>query len=315
MHSTVLRAAAATALVVALATPARAAEPSVGKASAVTAELDLDVSVLGRTAAVPVDISLNKVQAPASKDGSVLTTTVAGVDQGRPVELVRAEVGRSTTRADADGASARVQLTKADLGAPGLVGAPLLVVEALTAEVTCPVDGPPTAKVDSPAKLTVLGKPVTLSVSGPTRVNLDGVGTVEVGFSKRTTTTSTAAASALEVQLDLNPLQLNVAKVTGKITVASVSCEKPAPRPSASPTPVASPTPAASPSPEPSKANRAVPAVANPTPSPSKAAAEQLASTGSSGTGVLLGAAGALLVVGLGALRLTRRRRAHARKR
>ncbi|MFI5533149.1 SCO1860 family LAETG-anchored protein [Kitasatospora sp. NPDC051853] len=312
-HSTVLRTAAATALVAFLVVPtAHAAEPSPGKASAVTAELDLDVSVLGRTAAVPVNISLNKVQSPASKDGAVLTTTVAGVDQGRPVNLVRAEVGRSTTRADETGSSARVQLTRADLGAPGLIGAPLLALEALTAEATCPVDGQPTARVDSPARITVLGKPVTLKVEGPTRVDVPGVGTVDVGFSKRATTTGTAAASALEVRLDLNPLQLNVAKVTGKITVASVSCEKPVP----APRPSASASSSASPGAEPSRANRAVPAVASQSPSPSASrSGEQLAATGSSGTGTLLAAAGALLVVGVAALRLARRRRAHARRR
>ncbi|BFV56740.1 hypothetical protein KCMC57_up18440 [Kitasatospora sp. CMC57] len=301
-HS-VLRASAAivatTALTAALVLPAaaQAAEPSPGKAAAVTAELDLNVALIGATAAVPVRISLNKVESPASLNGSVLTTKVDGVDQGRPVTLIRADVGRSTTRADATGAAAKVELVDADVRAPGLLGAALLQLEALSAEVTCPVDGPPTAKVNSPARITVLGKAVTLGVNGPTHVEVPGVGAVDVQLSRRTTTSTTAAASALEVALDVNPLQLNVAKVTGRITIASVSCEKPVP--------AGTPTPA----PTPARANRAVPAVASESPG-----GRVLATTGSSGTGTVLATSGALLAVGAAALWTTRRRRAHARK-
>ncbi|MFD0569683.1 SCO1860 family LAETG-anchored protein [Kitasatospora gansuensis] len=232
VRQSVLRTSAATALTAALVLPgatAHAAESSTGKAAAVTAELDLQVALVGGTAAVPVRISLNKVESPATLNGSVLTAKVDGVDQGRPVTLVRAEVGKSSTKADATGAAAKVELLDADVRAPGLLGAALLELEALSAEVSCPVDGPPTAKVNSPARITVLGKPVTLGLNGPTHVDVPGVGVVDVQFSRRSTTSSTAAASALEVTLDVNPLKLNVAKVTGRITVASVSCEKPVP--------------------------------------------------------------------------------------
>lgn len=301
-HS-VLCASAATALTAVLVLPgtAQAADPALaspGRAAAVTAELDLNVALLAGTAAVPVRISLNKVESPASLDGSVLTAKVDGVDQGRPVTLVRAEVGKSSTRVDATGSAAKVELLDADVRAPGLLGAALLELEALSAEVTCPVDGPPTAKVNSPARITVLGKPVTLGLNGPTHVEVPGVGLVDVQFSRRSTTSSTAAASALEVTLDVNPLKLNVAKVTGKITVASVSCEKPVPAPSPSAAVI------------PTRANRAVPAVASESPEAGRA----LAATGSSGTGTVLATSGALLAVGAVALRMTRRRRAHARK-
>ncbi|MFJ9518843.1 SCO1860 family LAETG-anchored protein [Kitasatospora sp. NPDC101801] len=304
MRHSVLRASAATALTAALVLPgtARAADPagaSPGRASAVTAELDLKVALVAGAAAVPVRISLNKVESPASLDGSVLTAKVDGVDQGRPVTLVRAEVGRSSTRADATGSAAKVELLDADVRAPGLLGAALLGLEALSAEVTCPVDGPPTAKVNSPARITVLGKSVTLGLNGPTRVDVPGVGSVDIQFSRRTTTSATAAASALEVALDVNPLQLNVAKVTGRITVASVSCEKPVP----------AATPSAATGSTPARANRAVPAVAGESPE-----GRTLAATGSSGTGTVLAAAGTLLAVGAVALGMTRRRRAQVRK-
>ncbi|MBD0693676.1 hypothetical protein BG452_42140, partial [Streptomyces sp. CBMA123] len=275
--------------------PAPSAAPSPGKARAVTAELALDVSLLNKAVDVPVDIALNKAESSAQRlgspqpeagGGSVLTAKVAGVDQAGPVELVKADIGKSVTRVDAKGAAASVKLVNADVHAPGLPATALLGLEAMSAEATCPVDGQPTADVVAPAKLTVLGKPVTVGLYGPTKVDVPLVGSVSVEFSKKATTTTTAAASALEVQVEVNPLNLNVAKVTGKITVASVSCEKPT-GPAATDTPTSAPTsaPAAQPVADTSTSRAAVPQAAVEKP-------ERLASTGgSSATGPL--AAGA----------------------
>lgn len=299
LRTTAAAALAATALAVGLPVSAAHAAPSPGHARAVTAELDLDVSLLDKAVDVPVDIALNKVETPAQRADAMLTAKVDGVDQQRPVTLVKAQVGKSVTRADAHGTAASVTLVGADVHAPGLPLTTLLGLEALSAEVTCPVDGQPTAKVTSPARVTVLGRSVALGLNGPTRVEVPAIGSVDVEFSKRTTTSTTAAASALEVQVALNPLNLNVAKVTGRITIASVSCEKPvvdAPAPSA--------TPAIPSAPASTTAARAVPS----------AGTQNLASTGSSGTGTLLAGSGALLVTGAAALWATRRRRAHARR-
>ncbi|MEV4612078.1 SCO1860 family LAETG-anchored protein [Kitasatospora sp. NPDC049258] len=301
---TALRAAAAAALTAsALAvtlppTAAQAAGPagSPGRASAVTAELALDVRLLNQVS-VPVDVALNKVQSPARMDGAMLTAKVDGVDQGRPVTLLKADLGKSTTSADEHGAAASVRLVDADLHAPGLPGTALLGLEALSAEVTCPVDGPPTADVVAPARVTVLGKSVTVGLNGPSHVVVPGVGTVDVQFSRRATTSATAAASALEATVDVNPLNLNVAHVSGRITIASVSCEKPVPAPAGSAAPVTSAPPTTT-------AARAVP-------SPDQA----LASTGGGGATLpVLAGAGTLLVTGSAALWLTRRRRSHARR-
>ncbi|GAA1070813.1 SCO1860 family LAETG-anchored protein [Kitasatospora arboriphila] len=290
---------AASALAVSLpAATAQAATPkgSAGSARAVTAEVDLEVSLLDKAVRVPVDATLNKVQTPAERDASMLTAAVDGVDRGRPVTLVKADVGRSVTHSDDRGTSASVTLADADVHAPGLPGTTLLGLQALSAEVTCPVDGRPTAKVTSPLKLTVLGRPVSVGLNSPSRVAVPAVGTVEVEFSKKTVTTTTAAASALEVSVDLNPLNLNVARVTGKVTVASVSCEKPTAAPVVQ---------TSRPAPKPTKADLPVPA----------GQPGALASTGSSGTGTLVGGAATLLVTGGAALWATRRRRAHARRR
>lgn len=238
--------------------PAPSSAPA-GKARAVTAELDLDVSLLNKAVDVPVDIALNKVETPAQRDGSVLTAKVDGVDQQGPVTLVKADVGKAVTRSDAKGTYASVKLVNADVHAPGLPATTLLGLEALSSEATCPVDGQPTADVVAPARLTVLGKPVTLSLYGPTKVDVPLVGSVSVEFSKRSTTSTTAAASALEVEIEVNPLNLNVAKVTGKITVASVSCEKPPHRPRPPPLPPPLPPPRCRPAPRPSSPSRTPP--------------------------------------------------------
>ncbi|WP_406204671.1 LPXTG cell wall anchor domain-containing protein [Kitasatospora sp. NBC_01560] len=302
------------------AAPAASAAPAgAGKARAVTAELDLDVSLLNKAVDVPVNIALNKVETPAQRDGSVLTATVAGVDQQGPVTLVKADVGTSVTKADANGTAASVKLVNADVHAPGLPATTLLGLEALSSEVTCPVDGQPTANVTAPARLNVLGKPVTLSLYGPTKVDVPLIGSVSVEFSKQTTTSSTAAASALEVQIEVNPLNLNVAKVTGRITVASVSCEKPAgpgtPAPSA---PAPTGTPAVQPAVDATTAAPAAPAARPVAPRAATASATadgHLAATGgSSATGPLAAGAAALVVLGGVALRATRRRAAHARR-
>ncbi|MFD4395525.1 SCO1860 family LAETG-anchored protein [Kitasatospora sp. NPDC058478] len=313
------------------ATPAATAsssQPSAaspGKARAVTAELALDVSLLNKTVDVPVDLALNKVETPAQREGSLLTAKVDGVDQQGPVTLVKADIGTAVTRIDAKGTAASVKLVNADVHAPGLPATTLIGLEAMSAEATCPVDGQPTADVVAPAKLTVLGKPVTIGLYGPTKVDVPLIGSVSVELSKKSTTSTTAAASALEVQVEVNPLNLNVAKVTGKITVASVSCEKPsAPAASATPTQATqaptSPAPtgtAATAQPVADTTTRAVvPQAATEKPGPSEKPTAGLAATGgSSATGPLAAGAAALVAGGAGALWATRRRRAaHARR-
>ncbi|MFI6445267.1 SCO1860 family LAETG-anchored protein [Kitasatospora sp. NPDC050543] len=339
MLSTSMRVAAATLAVAAATLPASAAHasgaapsatatpggaPGAGKARAVTAELDLDVSLLNKAIDVPVNISLNEVETPAQRDGSVLTAKVDGVDQQGPVILVKADIGRSTTVLDAKGSSASVKLVNADVHAPGLPLTTLLGLEAMSAEVTCPVDGPPTAQVTAPAKLTVLGKPVTLSLYGPTKVEVPGIGSVALEFSKRSTTSATAAASALEAQVEVDPLNLNVAKVSGRISIASVSCEKPAGASSSASAAPGGGGPSGAPPTATASAAAVRPAAATGTgdarpaaqapAAPSTAPSAHLAATGGSGaTGPIAAGATALLVAGGGALYATRRR-ARARR-
>ncbi|MFJ5233798.1 SCO1860 family LAETG-anchored protein [Kitasatospora sp. NPDC088391] len=298
---------AASALAVALplpnaaaadAAPAAPAVAKPGRASAVTAELALDVTLLNKVK-VPVAVALNKVESPAQRNGAMLTATVDGVDGGRPVTLVKAEVGKSVTKVDDKQATASVKLVAADVHAPGLPLTTLVGLEAMSAEVTCPVDGQPTADVVAPARVTVLGRSVAVGLNSPTHVAVPAVGTVDVEFTRKTVASATAAASALELQVKLNPLNLNVATVEGRVTVAAVSCEKPVPAA------VAGSAPAAAPSTAGTAQNRPVP----------KAAGEELAATGAAGTTALAAGAVTLLVTGGAAVWMTRRRRAaHARR-
>ncbi|MGW4896126.1 SCO1860 family LAETG-anchored protein [Kitasatospora sp. NPDC004240] len=308
------------------ASPAVATGPApapAGRAAAVTAELDLEVGLANRAVVVPVKVSLNRVETPQQRvgappgpqagGGSILTATVDGVDQKGPVTLVKADLGRSETRADANGTGASVRLVNADVHAPGLPATTLLGLEALSAEATCPVDGQPTANVTAPARVSVLGQPVTVGLYSPTTVEVPLIGSVSVEFSRRTTTSTTAAASALEVKVEVNPLNLNVARVSGRITVASVSCEKPGgPAPATTPatsTPAAT-TPAAV-RPAVDQGTRA----ARPAPRAGAEEGGHLAATGGGATVPLAAGAGALLLAGAAALLATRRRRAaHARK-
>ena len=289
------------------ATPAASAPATSvpgGTARAVTAEVDLHVSLLDKAIDVPVNLSLNAVESPARRDGSVLTAQVDGVDQQGPVTLVKAEAGRSTTTVDAEGASASVELVGADVHAPGLPLTSLLGLEALSASATCPVDGDPTAHVTSPLKLTVLGKPVTVGLYAPTTVDVPAVGRVSVEFSRRTTTSTTAAASALEVQVELNPLDLNVAEVSGRITIASVSCEKP---PATGTTTAPAPT-------GPARAADGASRSTSARPSTGDFGAHLAATGGDGGSAPLAAGAAVLLAGGTAALWATRRRRAHPRR-
>jgi hypothetical protein len=301
---------AAASLVVLPALPAAADSPGAGgtgSASAVTAELDLHVSLLNSAVDVPVDVALNKVVSPAELHGSVLTAAVAGVAQPGPVTLVDADLGRSDTHVGADGAKASVTLANAAVHAPGLPLTALLGLQALSAEADCPVDGPPTAKVTSPVALTVLGRSVSANLYGPTHLAVPGIGTVDLEFSRRTTTSTSAAAAALVLKVALNPLNLNVAKVDGTVTVASVGCVKP----TAAAGSATTPAPVASDPVVPAADASGTPAA---TPTKHSAPGAELASTGSPATVPLLATGAALLLGGGGALAVARRRRpAHRR--
>jgi hypothetical protein len=292
----VLAALAAVSLFAA-ASPALAAPASVGTASATTASLGLDVRLLNSTVDIPISSTLNAVRAPGTSDDTLLTTMVQG-SGGGTLTLLQAKIAHSTASADAQGSHALVDLVGAQVDVPGLLDAGLLGLDEVHAQADCPAGGRPSAQVDVLGELTVLGKTVTLSSTGPSQVAVPGVGSVTLWESKKTVTSSTAAATALDLQVSVNPLKLNIAQVTGTVELAAVSCTAPvAPITSASVAPVVSKAPGSTAS---SAADPADPVNGTTT----------LAETGGGGDAAAVTAAAVLLVgAGAGSLALARRRR------
>ncbi|WP_435613060.1 SCO1860 family LAETG-anchored protein [Streptomyces sp. bgisy159] len=274
-----------------LATPGAAhATSGEGRASAVVLRTGLDVSLLNKTVEVPLAVTLDEVRAPADARRTALTATLDGVDGGRPFEVLRAEVAEAEATADGDRAEASTRLTRARLHVPGLPLLSVIEVDAVTAKAVCATGRRPLASATLPGSVTVLGKRTTVTAGGPTVVKVPGVGEVRLDLARRETTSRTAAATALELSLSIDPLNLNVARVEGTVTLARATCETPA-------APQSSATPAGSGGVEPQGA-------------PAGSVEADLAETGGSSlTPYIAGGALALLVAGGAAVLLGRRGR------
>ncbi|WP_033239635.1 SCO1860 family LAETG-anchored protein [Streptomyces albidoflavus] len=286
-----------------------------GRADAVVLRTGLDVSLLGKTVNVPLKVALNEVHAPQSAEKTALTAELSGVDNGRPFSVLSAQVAQAKATADARKAEGSTTLAQAKVYLPGLPLLPLLEVEKVTATALCEAGKKPVAEANVLGQVTVLGKRVTLTAGGTTEVTVDGVGEVTLDLSKRHTTTSTAAATALELKVAVDPLKLGVAEVDGTVTLAGATCERPA-----------APAPAPEeeePAEEPAEEEAEKPAEGSgteqvktggdgvTTQTGKAPATENLAETGgSSMTPYLAGGAVLLLAAGGGALALTRRKRA-----
>ncbi|MER5940678.1 SCO1860 family LAETG-anchored protein [Streptomyces sp. NPDC001928] len=288
--ATVATATALTAApaVLAAAGPAHATGDE-GRASAVVLRTGLDVSLLNKTVNVPLAVSLNEVQAPQSAEKATLTAQLNGVDGGQPFSVLNAEVATSKATVEGGKAEGYTNLAHAKVHIPGLPLLSLIEVGQVTSKATCEAGKEPTASSNLLGDVTVLGKKVTLTAGGTTNVDVPGVGEVRLDYSKTEQTSRTAAATALELKVSVNPLKLNVAEVEGTLTLAKATCETPA-----------EPAQQAEPSTEP----------AGDVKPQGEPADEGLAETGgNSMTPYIAGGAVALLVAGGGAVALARRRR------
>ncbi|MGW1865726.1 SCO1860 family LAETG-anchored protein [Streptomyces mauvecolor] len=280
-----------------LAAPARATGvegDGGGRASAVVLRTGLDVSLLNKAVDVPLKATLNEVQAPAGAERTALTVKLDGVGGGQPVDVLKADVATARASVDAKKAEGSSRLVNARLHVPGLPLLSLVEVGEVTSSAVCEAGRTPVAKSNVLGAVTVLGRKVTLSAGGTTRVQVPGVGEVGLDLSKATTTSRTAAAVALRLKVTVNPLHLNVAVVKGEVTLAEATCQ--------SPKVPAKPAPASAADPDAGPVSTAVK-------TQGVASDTKLAETGgSSATPYLAGGAGALLVGGAGALVLTRMR-------
>ncbi|MEV4436083.1 SCO1860 family LAETG-anchored protein [Streptomyces sp. NPDC049585] len=256
-----------------------------GTAEATVLRTGLDVSLLGGSAHVPVDAVLDDVHAPGDATRTTLAVSLDGIEEGRPVGILRADAATAHATADRTAAKARAEVVGAAVRLPGLPVRPLLQARQITAEAVCETGRTPTANAHVPGSVSVLGKKITLTANGPTDVTVPGVGHVRLALSQSTTTTRTAAATALDLDVAVDPLALGVAKVTGKVTLARAACRTPEAEVKAE-APDVKPQTAATP------------------------VGRNLAETGgSSTTPYLLGGAGLLVVAGGAALIAARRRK------
>ncbi|MFF4170499.1 SCO1860 family LAETG-anchored protein [Streptomyces sp. NPDC001744] len=291
-----------------LAAPPAHAAGGEGRATAVVLRAGLDVSLLGEGVTVPVRASLNEVEAPGTASGTALSLKVRGAEGGRPVDVLTADVATSGATADEEGAEGHVNLAKARVHVPGLPLLSLVEVEKVASRALCVVGAEPVAESNVLGHVTVLGRKTTLSTAGRTRVAVPGVGEVTLDLSRTSTTSRTAAATALELRVRVDPLELGVARVEGTVTLAGATCETPA---GAMPTEKPTQRPTGRPSEQP-----AAPPAAGPgdgdggrTGSGGPAPAGHLAETGGgSATPYVAAGALALVVAGGGALALTRSR-------
>jgi len=209
-----------------------------GRASAVVLRTGLEVSLLNQTVDVPLAVSLNEVQAPQSAEKTALGTQLDGVNGGQPFSVLSADVATAKATVSATKAEGYTNLAHAKLHVPGLPLLSLIEVGTVTSTATCEAGKTPVAKSNLLGSVTVFGKRVTVTAGGPTEVRVPGVGSVRLDLSRTSTASRTAAATALELKVSVNPLKLNVADVEGTVTLAQATCEAPSPvKRSADPTP------------------------------------------------------------------------------
>ena len=303
-----------------LAAPAAHATGGEGRATAVVLRAGLDVSLLGKTVNVPVRASLNEVKAPETESETALTVKVQGAEGGQPIDILAADVATSKATVDEKKAEGYVNLVKARVHVPGIPLLSLIEVEKVTSKALCEVGKKPVAESNVLGHVIVFGKKTTLSTGGRTQVAVPGVGKVTLDLSRTSTTSRTAAATALELKVEVDPLELGVAAVDGTVTLAEATCETPeGTAPTEEPTKEPTEQPTEQPTKEPSERPSEQP-TQRPTVEPSSdggvktnnggtTPTENLAETGAGSTTTYIAAGAlALLVAGGGALAFTRSR-------
>jgi len=209
------------------AAAAPAADASKGSATAAAFRAALDVSGLGSGGSMPLHASLNEVQAPATAEEKTLDVVLDGVNGDRPVNLLQADVAMAKADVARGRAEGTTHLVRARVHVPGLPLLPVVEVEEVTARATCGAGRKPVAESRVLGSLTALGKELPMTDGGT--VEVPNVGRVRLALSHKETTSSTAAATSVQLQVSVDPLNLGVKKVEGTVTLAQATCQSPRP--------------------------------------------------------------------------------------
>lgn len=202
--------------------------PARGTADAVVLRTGLNVGLLHKTLDVPLNAVLNEVHAPASASKTALTVSLDGLDHGKPFSVLRADAATARGTADRHKAEGYANLVRAKVHLPGLPPQlSLIEAQQVTAKAVCEAGQRPRAESNVLGPVRVLGKKVTLTAGGTTDVKVPGVGEVRLDLSHKSVTSKSAAATALELKVSLNPLRLNVAEVHGRVTLVRAGCTAP----------------------------------------------------------------------------------------
>ncbi|MFF7233458.1 SCO1860 family LAETG-anchored protein [Streptomyces sioyaensis] len=202
--------------------------PARGTADAVVLRTGLNVGLLHKTLDVPLNAVLNEVHAPASASKTALTVTLDGLDHGKPFSVLRADAATARGTADRHKAEGYANLVRAKVHLPGLPPQlSLIEAQQVTAKAVCEAGQRPRAESNVLGPVRVLGKKVTLKAGGTTDVKVPGVGEVRLDLSHKSVKSKSAAATALELKVSLNPLRLNVAEVHGRVTLVRAGCTAP----------------------------------------------------------------------------------------
>ncbi|HEX5568676.1 MAG TPA: SCO1860 family LAETG-anchored protein [Streptomyces sp.] len=228
MNKSVYSLLTAAVLVGAGAVPAHAAgDGDKGTASAAVLRAKLDVSLLNKSATVPLHTELNAVQAPGNAEKTALDARLDGVHHGRPFTVLRAKAATARATADEHRSEGYSNVVRAAVHVPGLPLLPLVKIEQATSKAVCEAGRQPVAESNVLGTVQVLGKKVALSAEGTTTVEAEGIGTVELTLSKREVTSSTAVAAALDLLVSVDPGKLGVAEVEGRVTLVEATCQTP----------------------------------------------------------------------------------------
>ncbi|MFJ9470901.1 SCO1860 family LAETG-anchored protein [Streptomyces caniferus] len=277
-----------------------------GTADAVVLRTGLNVGLLHKTLDVPLNAVLNEVHAPASAARTALTVRLDGIDHGRPFSVLRADAATARATAGHGRTEGYANLVKAKVRLPGLALLSLIEVQQVIAKAVCEAGERPRAEANVLGDVRVLGKRVRLTAGGTTDVKVPGVGQVRLDLSRKSVLSKSAAATALDLKVSLNPLKLGVAEVHGRVTLAHAGCTAPgvkAPGHNGSGGATGGTEPAGETKPAGGKDTEV-------TGTGSRPSTQNLAETGgSSATPYLAGGAALLVAVGAGSVGYARRRR------